>query len=161
LDDYTALHRHLGRPRSPVDDELLDAAVEAHLEETDDLDWKKAPQDKDGRKKFIHHAFPEDVAAFANAGGGTLVIGVDEQDSAATERVDAGDWTDDDLRNLHSVAASQLYLPVLGLRTHGSITGTSALSSSWSHRVSTDHISSRRTSSTTRPGCASAREAGG
>lgn len=118
MDDYTALHRHLGRPRGPVDDDLLDAAVEAHLEETDDLDWKKPQRDADHRTRFIDKDFPEDVAAFANAGGGTIVIGVDERNGAATERVDASEWTDADLRKLRAVAASRLHPPVLGLRTH-------------------------------------------
>ncbi|GAA2275576.1 hypothetical protein GCM10009853_032130 [Glycomyces scopariae] len=118
MDDYTALHRHLGQPRGPVDDDLLDAAVRAHLEETDDLDWKKPPRSEGNRAKFIDKDFLEDVAAFANADGGTIVIGVDEEDSAATERIDAGEWSDGDLRTLRSVVASQLHPPVLGLRTH-------------------------------------------
>ncbi|MEU5874743.1 ATP-binding protein [Glycomyces sp. NPDC047369] len=118
MDDYTALHRHLGRPRGLVNDELLDAAVAARLEETDDLDWKKPPQDPQKRKQFIHKDFLEDVAAFANAGGGTIVIGVDEVDSAADHRVDAGEWTDTDVRTLRTVAASKLYPAVQGLRIH-------------------------------------------
>lgn len=118
MDDYTALHRHLGRPRGPVNDELLDAAVAARLEETDDLDWKKPPGDWQKRKQFIHKDFLEDVAAFANAGGGTIVIGVDDVDSAADHRVDAGEWTDIDIRTLRTVAASKLYPAVQGLRIH-------------------------------------------
>lgn len=118
MDDYTALHRHLGLPRGPVDDELLDAAVGAHIEETDDLDWKVVPTDREKLKKFKYESFPEDVAAFANAGGGTLVWGVADKDSAATNRTDAGTWTDGDLRTLRAIAANRLQPPVLNLRIH-------------------------------------------
>lgn len=118
MDDYTALHRHLGLPRGPVNDELLDAAVGAHLEETDDLDWKVVPTDHEKLKKFKYESFPEDVAAFANAGGGTLVWGVADKDSAATNRTDAGTWTDGDVRTLRTIAANRLQPPVLNLRIH-------------------------------------------
>jgi hypothetical protein len=118
MDDYTALHRHLGLPRGPVTDELLDAAVGARLEETDDLDWKIVPTDRDKLKEFKYESFPEDVSAFANAGGGTLVWGVAEKDSAAQNRTDAGIWTDGDLRTLRTIAANRLQPSVLNLRIH-------------------------------------------
>ncbi|MEV3938730.1 ATP-binding protein [Glycomyces sp. NPDC049804] len=113
--DYTALHRHLGRRSGPVDDELLNAAVDANLRETDDLDWKlKLPS----MKVLGKTDFPKDVAAFANAGGGTIVYGVEEDDMAAEKRVDIGDCTEADVRTMISVAASHIHPPVLGLRVH-------------------------------------------
>ena len=113
--DYTALHRHLGRRSGPVDDDLLDAAVNASLRETDDLDWKQQLPSMKGLGKTD---FPKDVAAFANAGGGTIVYGVEEGDMAAEKRVSVGDCTEADVRTMISVAASHIHPPVLGLRVH-------------------------------------------
>ena len=38
--DFTAIHRLLGREPGPITDEMVDAAVENGVKETDDLDWK-------------------------------------------------------------------------------------------------------------------------
>ncbi|MCD0445903.1 ATP-binding protein [Glycomyces sp. A-F 0318] len=115
MDDYTALHRHLGRPRGPVDDGLLDAAVEAKLRETDDLDWKQRLPPMKGLAKT---EFPKNVTAFANAGGGTIVYGVNEDNMAAKDRFDVGDCTEADIRTIRSVAASNIHPPILGLRVY-------------------------------------------
>jgi hypothetical protein len=115
MDDYAALHRHRGLPRGPVDDELLNAAVAAKLRETDDLDWKQELPPMKGLGKTD---FRKDVAAFANAGGGTIVYGVTEVDMAAEDRINAGDCTEADVRTMATVAASHIHPPVLGLRVH-------------------------------------------
>jgi hypothetical protein len=39
---FPALHRLLGRQPGPLTDDMLDAAIEQGIRETDDLDWKSA-----------------------------------------------------------------------------------------------------------------------
>jgi hypothetical protein len=64
--NFTALHRLLGRQPGVLLDEMLDEAAGQHLEETDDLDWKK---DLPPAKGITQTDFPKDVAAMANSGG--------------------------------------------------------------------------------------------
>ena len=73
---FTALHRLLGRGPSPITDDLLDAAVELGLSESDDLDWKS---ELPPTKGLAETDFPKDIAAMANSGGGVIVYGVNEQ----------------------------------------------------------------------------------
>jgi len=40
--EFTPLHRLLGRQPGPLTDDMLDAAIEQGIRETDDLDWKSA-----------------------------------------------------------------------------------------------------------------------
>ena len=69
--DFAALRRLLGMPPGPLTDEMVDAAVESQLAETDDLDWKgEVPP----AKNLGQTDFPKDVAAMANRGGGILVL---------------------------------------------------------------------------------------
>lgn len=101
--EYTALHRFLNRPPGPIDDDLLDAAFEAGLGETDDLDWKQRLPKREGLtgKDYLH-----DVAAFANARGGVIVYGVSEKNRFATGRMDAGEWSEGLERSMTQLPAS-------------------------------------------------------
>jgi hypothetical protein len=109
---FTALHKHLGHAPGPITDELLDAAVAAQLEETDDLDWKsKLPP----AKGLAGTDFPKDVAAMANSGGGTIVYGVKADGKAAAERCDVGDFDESYESALRFAAVSAISPPVLGV----------------------------------------------
>lgn len=112
---FTALHRLLGRDPGPITDELINAAVEAGLAETDDLDWKSElpPQ-----KGLPQTDFPKDVAAMANRGGGVIVYGVNETDKRATSRGDVGLVTEGYERTLRAAAWNAITPPVYGLGFH-------------------------------------------
>lgn len=70
--EFTALHRLLGRQPGPLTDDMLDAAIEQGIRETDDLGWKSAlPKAKD----LSHSDVVKDIAAMANSGGGMIVFG--------------------------------------------------------------------------------------
>lgn len=83
----TPLRRSLGLPPSTLTDEILDQAVAAGVTEVDDLDWKKTLPPAKGVPQTD---FPKDIAAMANRGGGMIVYGVEEDQKAATGRLDTG-----------------------------------------------------------------------
>lgn len=112
---FTALHRAAGAPPGPLTDAILDAAVEQGAVESDSLDWKlKLPPQK-GLKDTD---FPKDVAAMANSGGGVIVYGVQENEKAATSRVDVDELTEGHERTLRSVAVTAISPPLFNLRIH-------------------------------------------
>ncbi|WP_165068715.1 AlbA family DNA-binding domain-containing protein [Marisediminicola senii] len=114
---FTSLHRLLGRGPSPITDELVDAAVEQQLAETDDLDWKS---ELPPFKALATTDFPKDVAAMANSGGGVIVYGVEEQDKVAVGRKNVGDLTEHHERTLRAAAYSAITPPVfIGLYAVG------------------------------------------
>lgn len=112
---FTPLHRLLGRPPGPLDDELLAAAVSAGISETDDLDWKS---ELPPAKGLPQTDYPKDIAALANSGGGMIVYGVEEQQKAATARHHVGEFTESHERSLHSAAVTAITPPVFGLEIH-------------------------------------------
>ncbi|MGC2652489.1 MAG: ATP-binding protein [Mycobacterium sp.] len=109
---FTALHRVLGLSPGPITDELIDAAVEAGVEETDDLDWKS---ELPPTSNLNNADFPKDVAAMANSGGGVIVYGVTESQEKATGRKDTGELTENHERSLRQVAVSAISPPIFGL----------------------------------------------
>ena len=112
---FTALHRLLGRGPGPITEDLLDAAVAAHLPESDDLEWKS---ELPPTKGLAEHDFPKDVAALANSGGGLIVYGVEEQEKKATGRKDTGELDENHERTLRAAAWSAITPPVFGLAIH-------------------------------------------
>lgn len=112
---FTALHQALGISPGPLTSEVLDEAVERAISEADGLDWKsEAPQEKDLAKSDL----VKDIAAFANSGGGVLVLGVAEDQGRATGRVDVGEISESYERTLRRVAISGIHPPVFGLEVH-------------------------------------------
>ena len=112
---FTALHRLLGQPPSEVTDELVTAAVNQGISETDDLDWKaKLPP----AKALNESEFPKDVAAMANSGGGLIVYGVEESEKHATGRSDVGTLSEVHERALRSAAITAISPPVFNLGVH-------------------------------------------
>lgn len=93
----------------------LEQAVELGVRESDRLDWKLAPYDKKGGGD----EFAKDVASFANARGGLLVLGVaeDRHTSAASKLIPF--LVSDGLeRQMRSWLPSRLDPAVPGLRFH-------------------------------------------
>lgn len=109
---FTALHRTLGLPPSPLNDEILEAAVAAGVVEAADLDWKSRLP---AAKGLANGEFPKDVAAMANANGGVIVYGVEESQKAATGRRDVGEFDEVHERTLRAAAISAISPPVFGL----------------------------------------------
>jgi hypothetical protein len=72
----------LGAPIDQLTIEHIQAAVEAGVEESRDLDFKEDHYKKDQKGS---EEFAKDVAAFANHVGGLIVIGVREQELRAVE----------------------------------------------------------------------------
>lgn len=112
---FTELHRALGVAPGPLTDELLNDAVAASVLETDGLDWKS---ELPPAKGLPQTDFPKDVAAMANSGGGVIVYGVHEEQKAATERVDVGEFSEAHERSLRSAAITAIAPPVFGLNVH-------------------------------------------
>lgn len=109
---FTALHRALGLGPQPLTGAILDEAVKAGVPESDDLDWKSALPPAKG---LALTDFPKDIAAMANSGGGLIVYGVEEDQKAATARVDVGSLSETHERALRSVAVSAITPPVFNL----------------------------------------------
>ncbi|MBF6134974.1 ATP-binding protein [Nocardia otitidiscaviarum] len=110
--NFTALHRLLGLPPSPLTEGMVDEAVSRGIAETDDLDWKSQLP---AVKGITLGDFPKDVAAMANRGGGIIIYGVEETQKAATGRCDAGEFDEAYERALKSAAVSAISPPVFGL----------------------------------------------
>ncbi|AYG05367.1 ATP-binding protein [Gryllotalpicola protaetiae] len=112
---FTALHRALGLPPGPLTNDVLDAAVSAQVVETHDLDWKSELPPVSG---ISQTDVPKDVAAMANSGGGVIIYGVRESQKAATERIDAGEFTEIHERAYRSAAVTAISPPIFGLEIH-------------------------------------------
>lgn len=109
---FTPLHQALGAPTGPLTSEMLDEAIEIKLEESDQIDWKRAAPAEGNLKDSD---LVKDIAAFANSGGGMVVFGVAEKEGRATGRVDVGEVTETFIRTLRRVAISGIQPPVFGL----------------------------------------------
>jgi hypothetical protein len=91
---------------------MLDEAIAAGIEESDQIDWKtELPPERALSQSDV----VKDIAAFANSGGGLLVFGVAETQAKATARVDIGEVTESYERTLRRVAVSGIQPPVFGL----------------------------------------------
>ncbi|MFC8383238.1 helix-turn-helix domain-containing protein [Nocardia sp. NPDC057272] len=114
-EEFTALHRVLGRPPGPITVDMIDDAVRGRIEETSDLDWKS---ELPAAKAVSQGDFPKDVAAMANSGGGMLVFGVkcEPKSKAANERVDVHELSENHERALRSAAVTAVSPPVFGLQ---------------------------------------------
>lgn len=97
----SALHRELGIPaRTSVTFELLSSLVSKGVREQADLDFKQKlyhPKNEKDKKELV-----KDVCAMANSGGGWIICGIAEKDSAAAEivGVDVGVTTETDVHQM-------------------------------------------------------------
>lgn len=97
------IHAALGVTGVPLTYELVQQAVEMEAGETQSLDWKGAgPSDPDDIAK--------DVAAFANAQGGLIVYGVqeDRETGRAKAMADTG-ITDADIRRIRAAVMAHIH----------------------------------------------------
>jgi hypothetical protein len=109
---FTAVQRELGLPPGDLTEEMIDAAVQAQVAETDDLDFKsKLPP----TSNLNTDDFPKDIAAMANSGGGTILYGFTEDQKKVTGRKDVGELTENHERTLRSAAVTAISPPVFGL----------------------------------------------
>ena len=80
----SALHRELRVPsRTQVSYELLSQLVANHVREQADLDFKRTlyhPKNEKEKEELI-----KDVCAMANSGGGWIICGIAEENSAAAD----------------------------------------------------------------------------
>lgn len=100
MQNFARLTKLFGCRVSQLDEPAVRAAINTHVPEGDDLDFKRA-----------HHEDPDelakDVAAFANSGGGVLVLGVadDKGCASAATPVAVGDPIQ---RHIQQVMASRI-----------------------------------------------------
>lgn len=120
---FTPLHRWLGRDPQPMTIELLDAAVEADLEEKADLDFKLDPP---SAPALAQSDLAKDFAAMANSGGGMLVFGLRDSGSRAADApgVKPDFIADTYVRDLRRVALNRVSPPILNLAVHTFTDGT-------------------------------------
>lgn len=112
---FTPLHRWLGREAQPLTIELLDAAVDASLEEKADLDFKLTPPTASA---LAQSDIAKDIAAMANSGGGMLLFGVRDSASRAGEApgISPEFTLDTYLRDIRRVALNRISPPVLDVQ---------------------------------------------
>lgn len=109
---FTPLHRVLGLQPSDLTDEILNAAITAGIEETDDIDWKS---EFPAIKGITQGDVPKDIAAMANANGGIIVYGVTETAKAAAGRQHVQEFGENEERAYRSAAVSAISPPIFGL----------------------------------------------
>lgn len=111
---FTPLHRSLGREASRLSLEMIDAAADARVEETADLDFKLDPP---APQSLMQSDLAKDIAAMANSGGGMLVFGVRDSDSRVSEAPGVAPEfvTDTYVRDLRRVALNRVSPPILNL----------------------------------------------
>lgn len=111
---FTPIHRALGLSPSPLDWSLIKQAVDGGVREQADLDWKAVRHDV---KENWHEEFSKDIAAMANAGGGMLVFGVNEDraTSAASDFAASVTLSDVDERMFRSTINARIHPRVTGV----------------------------------------------
>lgn len=97
-----------------IDESHLNALVTNGVRESRSLDFKaKLALGSDAQKK----EFLADVSAFANGGGGDLVLGIEEKDGAASEIVGLDSFhPDNDTLRIESIVREGIAPHVIGMR---------------------------------------------
>lgn len=111
---FTPIHRALGLPAGDLSEDLYRQAIEHHIRESADLDWKRKPYDP--KNTSSREELAKDVAAMANSGGGWIVFGMaeDNQNDAA-RAIHPIEWTARDERRTREVCYQQIAPPVQGI----------------------------------------------
>lgn len=108
----TPLHFAIGAPSSDLTFDLVEAAVQAHVDEGQRLDFKR---ELPGQKGLAKTDLPKDVAAFANAEGGMLVYGVTDKNSAADQLLGVAEFDDNFERSIRTTVLNAISPPVLNV----------------------------------------------
>lgn len=113
---FTPIHRALGLEPGDLTLELIEKAIEAGLEETSDLDWKKDPYNP--LKPAWFDEVAKDIAAMANSGGGWIVFGVAEEEGSKNNgafSINPIQWSAADEQRILQTAYGKIGPPVTGL----------------------------------------------
>ncbi|WP_306525447.1 AlbA family DNA-binding domain-containing protein [Rothia mucilaginosa] len=111
---FTPIHRALGLEPGDLTLELIEKAIEAGLEETSDLDWKKELYNP--KKPTWFEEASKDIAAMANSGGGWIVFGVGEDGTNnGASSINPIQWSATDEQRILKAAYSKIGPPVVGL----------------------------------------------
>lgn len=110
---WSRIHASLGESPRELTFDLLQAAVDQRMVETDDLDWKSALP---GKEEERLEEFAKDVAAMANTRGGLLVYGVEEERGKGSAKgFRSVDNSEGAQRRLRALANSRIHPRVAGL----------------------------------------------
>ncbi len=112
---FTPIHALLGRTDDRLDGDLLQAACDQHLAETDHLDWKQGLYNRHDQNAKLEWA--KDVAAMANTGGGWIVFGIAEKDGQPdlADHLSPISWLEDEAKRLRAWAAAYTSPAVFGI----------------------------------------------
>lgn len=111
---FTPIHRALGLEPGDLTLELIEKAIEAGLEETSDLDWKKDPYNP--QKPAWFEEVAKDIAAMANSGGGWIVFGVEEDGkNNGASSINPVQWSAADEQRILQMAYGKIGPPVTGI----------------------------------------------
>lgn len=105
---WTRLHQHLGCAPGPLTYSMVSQAAADHLEESDDLDWKRDLPEPPRNGHW--NEFAKDISAMANTRGGLLIYGVSND-----HQIVGVDWEKADLRQYAQWVRNHVhpYLPDL------------------------------------------------
>lgn len=111
---FTPIHQALGLEPGELSIELIERAVEAGVQETASLDWKR--DFYDSRDPAWNDEAAKDIAAMANSGGGWIVFGVDEdKETSAASELRPIHWNAKEHQRILRTAYSHIGPSVLGL----------------------------------------------
>lgn len=112
---YSPIHRELGVPfTTPLDWQLLQKAVEAHLPEQRDLDFKIQPYNS--RNPQAKNELAKDLCAMANSGGGWIILGIEEDSKGNAHELRPFEVSRNADQTIQSVARSMIQPPLLDLK---------------------------------------------
>lgn len=116
---FTPIHEALGLEPGDLSIDLINTAIEAKLQESSCLDWKrelyshKCSGEKKPRKPWQDEA-AKDIAAMANSGGGWIFFGVQEKTGKA-QAIHPIDWDSSEEEKLCQTAWNRIQPPVMGI----------------------------------------------
>lgn len=103
---WSSIHQQLGEPPCDLSYEIIRAARDQGVVESDGLDWKRTLP---GKEPGDLDKFATDVAAMANTGGGIIVYGVAEEHGTSRAREIVGvDASDAAQRRLRQIANNRI-----------------------------------------------------